>query len=121
RMPDYGGDWATPASVTLGGSNSFVVHQQVVVNEIMYHGPPTLELPPVVGTNAFVTFTNLWRYEDSGTELGTNWRTAGFDDSAWPVGSALLYAGTNNLPFPKNTLLSVNPTTHYFRTTFVYT
>ena len=30
-----------------------------------------------------VPVTANWRYEDSGTDLGTGWRAAGFDDSGW--------------------------------------
>ena len=121
RSPNYTGEWATPASLSFGGSNTFAFSDAIVINEIMYHGPPTLELPSVIGTNALVSITNLWRYDDLGIDRGTNWRTLDFDDSDWPVGAGLFYAGTNNLPAPKNTEVAVGPTTHYFRTTFVYT
>src|SRR5262249_46729947 len=90
-------------------------------NEIMYHPPPTLEVPATLGTNTFFSMTNLWRYDDSGTDLGTAWRLPGYDDGAWPVGRALLYATTNNLPAPKNTPLALGPTTYYFRSSFVWT
>src|SRR5207237_3663316 len=60
-------------------------------------------------------------YEQSGSDLGTAWRTPGYDDSAWPAGPAFLYVSTNNLPVQKNTLLTLGPTTYYFRTAFVYT
>jgi hypothetical protein len=36
----------------------------------------------------------VWKYLDTGTNQGTNWRTAGFDDSTWPSGPAKL--GTND-------------------------
>src|SRR4051812_27206841 len=36
-----------------------------------------------------------WKYEASGNDLGTAWRTANYDDSAWLTGSALFYGGTN--------------------------
>jgi hypothetical protein len=121
RSPDGSGEWLTPAASTPGTSNSFVLHDEIVLNEIMYHAPPTLEVPAVIATNAFVTLTNLWRYEQSGTDLGTAWRHPGYNDSAWPVGAALLYVSTNNLPAPKNTPLTLGPTTYYFRSTFVYT
>ena len=114
-------DWLTPNIVTLGASNSFSLRDEIVINEIMYHAPPTLELPAVVGTNFFVTITNVWKYDDSGTDLGTAWRSGDYDDSTWPSGPALLYNTTVNLPAPRNTLLALGPTTYYFRTTFVYT
>ncbi len=34
-----------------------------------------------------------WRYEDSGTDLGSSWRELTFDDSSWEVGQALFHAG----------------------------
>ena len=121
RSPDGAGEWQTPDLATPGASNHFVFHDEVVINEIMYHAPPTLELPAVIGTNAFVTLTNLWRYEQSGTDLGAAWRVPAYDDRAWPVGAGLFYVTTNNLPAPKNTPLTLGPTTYYFRTSFVYT
>jgi hypothetical protein len=66
--------------------------------------------------------TNVWRYEESGTDLGTAWRARVFNDSAWPSGAALLYVEPAVLPAPKNTPLNQTPgslrTTTYFRTTF---
>jgi hypothetical protein len=38
----------------------------------------------------------VWKYLDTGVDQGTNWRAAGFDDSAWPSGPAKL--GTNDSP-----------------------
>jgi len=121
RWPDGAGEWLTPNATTFGASNSFTFHQDVVINEIMYHHRPTLEVPPVIGTNAFITLTNWWRYEQSDMDLGTAWRAPGFDDSAWPVGQGLFVSSTNNLPMPKNTELALGPTAYYFRTAFEYT
>lgn len=114
-------DWLTPDVVTAGGSNSFNLRDEIVINEIMYHAPPTLEVPPVLGTNFFVMITNTWKYDESGTDLGAAWRAPAYDDSTWLSGRALLYNTTNNLPAPKNTLLTLGPTTYYLRATFVYT
>ena len=35
----------------------------------------------------------VWNYDSSGTNWGTAWREAGFNDSAWASGAGLLYAG----------------------------
>ncbi|MEK6233699.1 MAG: tetratricopeptide repeat protein, partial [Planctomycetales bacterium] len=35
----------------------------------------------------------VWKYHDRGDDLGTDWRSAEFDDSAWPEGSAPLGYG----------------------------
>ncbi len=77
-----------------------------------------------------VQFTNVWKYDRSGLELGTAWRTNDFDDSAWSSGPGLLgyddvltpYLATvpsglgTSFGFP----LSQTVTTYYFRTTFEY-
>jgi hypothetical protein len=119
--PADGSEWLTPAAVTPGASNSFALRDEIVINEIMYHAPPRLEEPVVIGTNFFISISNLWKYEQSGTDLGTGWRAPAYDDSGWPSGAALLYVSTNNLPAPKNTPLSLGPVTYYFRASFVYT
>ncbi len=67
-----------------------------------------------------LSMTNAWRYQQSGTDLGTAWREGGYDDGAWPSGRALLYVENAALPAPKNTPLSIGPVTYYFRTAFVY-
>src|SRR5262249_4290840 len=56
--------------------------------------------------------------EQSGTDLGAAWRDPAYDDSAWPIGAGLFYAGTNTLPAARNTPLALGPTTYYFRTRF---
>ncbi|HUR45469.1 MAG TPA: lamin tail domain-containing protein, partial [Candidatus Saccharimonadales bacterium] len=121
RSPDGLGAWLTPGGQTLGSSNTFSLHDELVINEIMYHGPPALELPAAFSTNMIITLSNNWRYEQSGTDLGTAWRTNNYDDTAWPIGTGLFYNTTAVLPGPKNTPLNLGPNTYYFRTTFVYT
>jgi hypothetical protein len=67
-----------------------------------------------------------WRYEDSGTNLGTAWRALAYNDSAWSNGLAQLGFGDN--PRDETTLIRRNPTnsassaassiTFYFRQKF---
>jgi hypothetical protein len=61
-----------------------------------------------------------WRYEQSGTDLGTGWRTPDYPDAAWPSGPALLGRETGTLPEPIRTTLTVSDgkITFYFRTRF---
>ncbi|HKX61968.1 MAG TPA: lamin tail domain-containing protein, partial [Verrucomicrobiae bacterium] len=121
RWPDGTGEFLTPNSPTLGSANSFTFHDEIVFNEIFYHGPPTLEVPPTIAPATNLFFTNFWRYEQSGTDLGTAWREPGYDDSSWPVGQGLFYNTAAALPAPKNTPLVLGPTTYYFRTSLLYT
>jgi hypothetical protein len=73
-------------------------------------------------TNRLLEITNVWRYNVSGTDLGTNWVAAGYSDSAWPSGGGLLYVEDAAMPAPKTTALPLTagslPTTCYFRTPF---
>ena len=62
-----------------------------------------------------------WRYEQSGTDLGTAWTDPGYDDSAWPTGTGLLCVESAELPAPKGTELSLGPQTFYFRSEFEIT
>ncbi|HAV63329.1 MAG TPA: hypothetical protein DCY13_13310, partial [Verrucomicrobiales bacterium] len=76
--------------------------------------------PFVAETNDYplVSMTHVWRYNQNGVSLGNSWRTLGYNDSAWPQGPALLFVEDAPLPAPKNTPLTLGPTTFYFRTQF---
>jgi hypothetical protein len=125
RWPDVWGAWLFPESATFGASNRFSFRDEIVINEILYHAPPRLEVagpvsPGALETNQLLSLTNLWRYEATGAELGSAWRMPDFDDRAWPAGRALFYVTTSPLQAPKNTPLTLGPVTYYFRTEFVY-
>lgn len=74
-----------------------------------------------------IQFTNIWKYDQSGRELGTAWRTNDYDDSKWISGRGLLGFEDNFQPYvihaPLSTPLTVSltVTTFYFRTTFEFT
>jgi hypothetical protein len=68
-----------------------------------------------------IGITDVWKYNQTGTDLGTSWRLPAFNDTAWPSGPALLYVESDPLPAPKNTSLSYTSpqqTTFYFRKSF---
>lgn len=121
RSPDGTGAWLFPSAPTFGSSNRFVFRNEVVINEIMYHHRPTLEVPAIFQTNTLVAMTNLWKYEQSGNDLSNAWLQVNYDDSAWLAGPALLYVSPSSLPAPKNTALTLGQQTYYFRTRFDYT
>ncbi|OGV92015.1 MAG: hypothetical protein A3K19_03420 [Lentisphaerae bacterium RIFOXYB12_FULL_65_16] len=67
----------------------------VTVNQVSQANPPAADLSfdlELAGTVEaplnFVTFGAEWRYSDTGTDLGTAWRAASYDASAWPKGKA---------------------------------
>ncbi|MGI8603049.1 MAG: lamin tail domain-containing protein [Verrucomicrobiales bacterium] len=56
RSPDGTGPFLTPNAATFGAANSFSFHSAIVFNEIMFHAPPTLEVP-AGGGNPAVPFS----------------------------------------------------------------
>jgi hypothetical protein len=81
---------------------------------------PHLDNPsgPTLTVTNLIAIDDEWSYEQSNTDLGTVWRTVGYDDSLWPTGDALLYVESSSLPAPKNTPLTLGPPTFYFRKHF---
>lgn len=121
RTPDGTGRWLFPAQPTPGGANLFAFRDEIVINEILYHPralPPTA---PVFQETTLLPIATAWKYNQSGIDLGTAWRAAGYDDSSWPSGAALLFVEDGPLPAPKNTPLTLGRNTYYFRTTFLFT
>lgn len=70
------------------------------------------------GPTNLVTITNSWRFNQAGTDLGTGWRAPGYNDATWSTGAGLLYVEGSALPAPKSTLLTLGPSTFYFRARF---
>ncbi|MDB6032524.1 MAG: exported protein of unknown function, partial [Verrucomicrobiales bacterium] len=129
RSPDGPGAWWFPNQPTPGASNSFQFHDELVINEIMFHHRELLpEAASVSATNVLVSITNLWRYHNLGVDLGTGWRAPAFNDSTWPASNALFFAPISPLVLPaaKNTFLPLTNssgsriTTYYFRTQFQF-
>ncbi len=68
------------------------------------------------GSRNLIRFTDAWRYFQDGPPVsGTNWRTAGFNDSAWFSGEGLHYVENAALPTNKTTALALGQSTYYFR------
>ena len=51
--------------------------------------------PPTVTT--LIALNAAWKYRDNNVAQPVDWTGAAFDDSAWPAGGALLYAGSPNV------------------------
>ena len=68
RCPDGSGPWFYPNTATPGASNSFAFHDEMVINEIMYH--PT----PALGSNAEAgVWIELYNRSSNAVDL-TGWR-----------------------------------------------
>ena len=81
----------------------------------------------VLTTNTFalVPFNATWRYNQTGSDLGTAWKAVGYNDAVagWLSGAGIL-ANENCgcLPVPINTTLTLGGlTTYYFRMHFAFT
>jgi hypothetical protein len=129
RSPDATGTWWFPDQPTPGASNSFAFRDELVINEIMFHQRELPAAPATFSpTNLLLTISNLWKYHAQGVDLGTEWRTPGYDDSGWMASNAVFYAPTNpfTLPAPKNTFLPLTNSsgariiTFYFRQQFTF-
>ncbi len=128
RLPDGTGPWLVTTQSTLGFSNVVALNEAIVINEIMYDHRALPATPASFApTNIAVSITNLWRYNQLGTDLGTAWRQTNYNDASWLSGRALHYVTTAVLPAAKNTPLSlISPggarlITWYFRTPFIFT
>lgn len=89
---------------------------------------PQFETPipdPQLGINqgiALLNYTDKWRYDDNGRDLGTAWREPNFDDSSWTNGVGLLgFTKDKAPPIPplKTSLKKNRQITYYFRKQFV--
>jgi hypothetical protein len=86
----------------------------------------TFEFPTPGLTNTFaevdrtiiphdlIAMDAVWKYDESGADIGDAWREPGFDDAAWQSGAALLYKESADLPGPKNTPLSTGKAAAYY-------
>ncbi len=69
------------------------------------------------GPQTLVTFTNEWRYFQTGAQTA-DWRSNAFNDLSWAGGRGLLFVENAALPAATNTPLVIGQSTYYFRTTF---
>ncbi|MEX2185886.1 MAG: lamin tail domain-containing protein, partial [Pirellulales bacterium] len=130
RSPDHGDVWIYPDVPTPGAANHFSLHDDVVINEIMYHPrplsgtsdtPATYDATPLVPLDA----DTMWRYNATNTDLGTAWYSTTYNtgENGWLEGPGLIGFEGSALPAPIRTPLA-NPAvvpfirTYYFQTTF---
>jgi hypothetical protein len=90
-------------------------------------GLPATSLPVVVTVTPpdanLVSTGSVWKYNDTGANLGTAWRMPGYNDSAWPSGRAELGYGDLAEGRPEVTVLCCSNAaskfiTYYFRRIF---
>jgi hypothetical protein len=119
RSPDGAGPWRYTSADTFNAANAFSFHDEIVINEIMYHATPTYSKDATYSSTNLVSYTSPWRYQ-YGTDLGTDWRARDYDDTAggWQSGNGLFYVESAAMPATKTTPLAIGSPTFYFRTEF---
>ena len=58
-----------------------------------------------VSDPTLIAAKSVWKYLDNGSDQGTAWRNAGFDDSAWTSGAGILGYGRGD----EGTVVSYGP------------
>ncbi len=61
------------------------------------------DLSPV--TSSVIDYDDVWRYEDSGTDLGASWTGTGYADGLWGTGDGIFYAGDATIGQASNLLV----------------
>ena len=110
-------DLILPARVLLTtGTNVLAIelHQSTATSsdlvfdaELEAGSDEIIHAAPIKGTT--------WKYDASGSDLGTEWKDSSFDDSGWSSGPSPLGHDSDRPPMTEITLGIL---THYFRTTF---
>ena len=136
NMPDGDIDYQTRASAAVGGDDESTYFPAKVAADALRDGDNVLavEVHQSSSTSSDVSFnlglestfsadpavTDIvaagatWRYLDDGSDQGTAWRSAEFDDSAWSSGPAELGFGEGDEATP----ITRSHITYYFRHAF---
>jgi hypothetical protein len=111
-------DAAEVAGLPPGGDIVLASPERLAETSLTYHERVAPERVTLVSSGS------TWRYEDSGQDLGKDWRALDHDDSAWKSGPAELGYGDDKEGRAESTAISFgadpqqkNPTT-YFRHAF---
>ena len=119
---------ATNASLTLTNlqlTDTGLYHAEVTNGTPSFAASANAVLLVLLSPYALVPLTNTWKYNQTGTDLGTAWPAANYNDASWPAGLGVLAKDDNAaiVPLIKTTLSLTNASgaaniTYYFRTTF---
>ena len=132
NMPDGDIDYQTTASAAVGGddestyfpakvaADSLVDGTNVLAVEVHQNSSGSSDVSFNLGLDSAQADTDVvaagatWRYLDDGSDQGTAWRAAEFDDSAWASGPAQLGFGEGD----EATAITRGHITYYFRHAF---
>jgi len=113
-------------SVSAADAGQYSVVVSNTLNSVT-SSPALLTVLPAISFS-LVPLTNLWRYDQTGADLGTAWKEVNYHDTAWPLGRGVLALETAaSVTALTNTVLALTNgsgqrvLTYYFRTRFVCT
>ncbi len=131
RTEERAGAWLYPDTPTPGQTNTFTLHDDVVISEIHYNPPPLSALPGSPATfisSTLFDFNTTWRYNDAGDNLPGDWATSAHPVGGnWTSGTGPIGFESSTLSEPLNTVLADprdnNPyiITYYFEREFTLT
>lgn len=70
RSMEHDGQWLYPHVATLGSANSFTFHDEIVINEIMYHAQPQLAQPGTPYAESDEEWIELYNRGNASVDLG---------------------------------------------------
>lgn len=119
-----GQDNSAPYTATLAesspGPKQIIARATDTLGNTATSAPVTITFTESATGDQLVSFGDLWKYLDDGSNLGTAWRAPGFNDRNWAAGPGRLGYGSDG----EATTVSFGPSasqrfvTTYFRRTF---
>ncbi|MCL5098408.1 MAG: lamin tail domain-containing protein [Candidatus Omnitrophica bacterium] len=106
RSPDGTGPWLRVDSPTFGSSNHVVLHDEVVINEIMYHAPVVQTTSSGQVLESPEQWIELYNRSDHQVDM-TGWQVTGGLDYQFPGGTVIQpggYSVVANDPGPMRAL-----------------
>jgi hypothetical protein len=120
--PAHGSLSGTPPSVTYTPAPAYVGPDSFTFQAsdgFLTSAPATVSITVISIPVSLVATGSVWKYLDTGVDLGTAWVSGGFDDSSWLSGPGELGFGDGDEATVLNRLAGGNPIiTYYFRHTF---
>lgn len=125
-LSPYGGYQPSGVEIAIQGPPSSTLHYMADGSDPRAVGgsirPGALTYTASTTSDALVPWSaGGWKYQASGSNLGTAWRNDGYNDNSWPTGTAELGYGDEDeatkIPNPG----PIKPATCYFRRTFSVT
>jgi len=109
--------WTTPG----GGAHVLTAVAFDTAGGSITSAPVNVTVPSVPTGDALISFGDVWKYRDDGTDAGTTWKNSAFNDNAWMMGPARLgYGGDGEITTVSyGTNANAKHVTTYFRRKFV--